>query len=100
MGHGAATARFVNRTTATTTVWLRPLTERALPSARLIDIVDGAPVTDMYDVGPGADVLLELRLIRPAKARLAVTVRLPVSWGRPGGQVGPSVAFLLPAPVR
>ncbi|MFI7669498.1 hypothetical protein [Nocardia sp. NPDC049526] len=98
VGHGAANVQFDNQTAVAVTVRLRPLAGEPLPGARLMDTLNGAAVTDAYRVNPDANVLLELRLIRPSKARLAITVALPVAWGRPGAQVGPSIAFLLPKP--
>ncbi|WP_104478869.1 hypothetical protein V5P93_004511 [Actinokineospora auranticolor] len=71
--------------------------------------VIAAPVADLWAtsllvtaVGPGAANAQAhnragvARLIRPSRARPAITATMPVSWGRPGAQVGPSVAFLLP----
>ncbi|HKS44977.1 MAG TPA: hypothetical protein VJT49_07630 [Amycolatopsis sp.] len=98
VGHGAANVQFYNQTTVAVTIRLRPLTGESRPGNRLMDMLNGARITDAYEVKPDANVLLELRLTGPSKARLAVTVELPVSWGRPGAQVGPSVAFLLPKP--
>lgn len=98
VGHGAANVQFHNQTTVAVTVRLRPLTGEPRAINRLTDIRNGAPITDAYEVNSGGNVQLELRLIRPSKARLALTVGLPVSWGLPGAQVGPSVAFLLPKP--
>ena len=98
VGHGTATVQFHNQLTVPVDVRLRPLADEPRAINRALSIHDGAPITDAYRVKSDAHVLLELRLIHPSTARLALTVRLPVSWGRPGDQVGPSIAYLLPPP--
>jgi hypothetical protein len=87
VGYGAADLQLSNLHGVKVTVMLQPIDGLFIGT-------EGGPLA----FPPQTTLSLGLRLVRQSTARLAVTARFPLSRAAPGARVGPSIAFLLPAP--